>query len=225
MKMTASNVPSAFTASVGHPSAAPARLLVVDDHAVVRQGLRDMLRNCPDFVVAAEAADGVEAEALARSAEFDLVVLDIAMPGRHGIEVLESLRASGFTVPVVFFSMYPASQYADYVRRAGGQGFLTKDAGASTVIAALRCALAGGYWFPVPAGGKAGPAGSPFARLSAREEAVMRGLVRGTSASDIAASLGVSPKTVGTYRRRILDKLGVDSNAEMVTLATRHGLI
>lgn len=210
--------------SATEQSGIPARLLVVDDHAVVRQGLRDMLRSCPDLAVAAEAADGIEAEALARSAEFDLMILDIAMPGRHGIEVLESLRASGFTVPVVFFSMYPASQYSDYVRRAGGQGFLTKDAGPATVVAALRCALAGGYWFPAGPKGKEAP-GSPFARLSNRERAVMLGLVRGTSGSDIAASLGVSPKTVGTYRRRILDKLGVDSNAEMITLAARHGVV
>ena len=216
---------SSFSRSFAPPSGVPARLLIVDDHAVVRQGLRDMLRDCPDLEVAAEAADGIAAEALARSAEFDLVLLDIAMPGRHGIEVLESLRASGFAVPVVFFSMYPASQYANYVRRAGGQGFLNKDAGATAVVAALAAALAGGQWFPPPPSGRSGIEGSPFARLSARELEVMRGLVRGTPASDIAANLGVSPKTVGTYRRRLLDKLGVDSNAEMITLAARHGIV
>lgn len=203
----------------------PARLLIADDHGVVRQGLRDMLRACPDLEVAAEAVDGIEAESLARSAEFDLVLLDVAMPGRHGIEVLQSLRASGFTVPVVFFSMYSAGQYADYVRRSGGQGFLSKDASAEMVIGALRCALAGGYWFPSPAAGSNWEPTSPFAVLSAREREVMFGLLRGTPCSEIAVALGLSPKSVGTYRRRLLDKLGVASNAEMVTLAARNGLV
>lgn len=222
--METSDLQSGVTA-VSVDRSVPARLLVADDHGVVRQGLRDMLRACPDLEVAAEAVDGIEAESLARSAEFDLIILDVAMPGRHGIEVLQSLRASGFTVPVVFFSMYPAGQYADYVRRSGGQGFLCKDASAEMVIGAVRCALAGGYWFPSPVAGANWEPSSPFAVLSAREREVMLGLLRGTPCSEIAVALGLSPKSVGTYRRRLLDKLGVASNAEMVTLAARHGLV
>lgn len=199
-----------------------ARILIADDHAVVRQGLREMFAQCPDLRVVAEAADGLEAERLARTLELDLLLLDVAMPGCRGIEVLESLRRSGLALPVVFFSMYPAAQYADYVRRAGGQGFLSKDADGATVIACLRRVLAGEPCFPRRNRRAAVPA-NPFDTLSRREQDVLRGLLQGHTARAVAAQLGITDKSVGTYRRRILDKLKVSSNAEAISLALRFG--
>lgn len=199
-----------------------ARILIADDHGVVRQGLRDMLSSCGDMLVIGEAADGLAAERLAESLAPDLLILDVALPGRRGVEVLESLRARGIGTPVVFFSMYPASQYADYVRRAGGQGFISKDADVATIIEGLRRVLAGGTTFPSH-GDASAPPDDPFASLSSREAEVLAGLLVGTPASEIALRLGISAKSVSTYRRRILDKLGVDSNAELIALAIRHG--
>lgn len=199
------------------------RLLVADDHAVVRDGLREIAKRGPGLAVVAEAADGDEALRLAREGGFDLLVLDISLPGRNGIEVLRELRAAGSRLPVLFFSMHPAAQYADYVRREGAQGFLNKDADGDAVRTAMLRIIEGGTAFPprnrigpVPRGA------DPFASLSRREAEVMAGLIRGDSLEDIANSLGVSAKSVTTYRRRLLDKLGVHSNAELAAQAARR---
>ncbi|WP_398307788.1 response regulator [Zoogloea sp.] len=200
-----------------------ARILIADDHSVVRQGLRDMLLSCGDMLVVGEAADGLTAERLTESLAPDLLILDVALPERRGVEVLESLRARGIRTPVMFFSMYPASQYANYVRRAGGQGFINKDADVATIIDGLRRVLAGGTAF-LSQGHAPAPADGPFAGLSGREAEVLAGLLVGTPASEIALRLGISAKSVSTYRRRILDKIGVDSNAELIAMAVRHGL-
>ena len=194
-----------------------ARLLIADDRQVVRQGLRDMLAACPDLQIVAEAADGLEAERLARSLELDLVVLDMALPGKRGIDVLRDLRASGFKVPVVFFSMYPAVQFSEAIRRAGGQCFISKDADSDGVIACLRRVLAGGSCF-VPFAAQSPDDRTAFTRLSPRELEVLRGLRQGLPATLIASQLGITDKSVATYRRRILDKLGVANNAELIAL-------
>ncbi len=190
-----------------------ARILIADDHSVVRQGLRDMLLSCGDMLVVGEAADGLTAERLTESLAPDLLILDVALPERRGVEVLESLRARGIRTPVMFFSMYPASQYA----------FINKDADVATIIDGLRRVLAGGTAF-LSQGHAPAPADGPFAGLSGREAEVLAGLLVGTPASEIALRLGISAKSVSTYRRRILDKIGVDSNAELIAMAVRHGL-
>lgn len=200
-----------------------ARLILADDHQVVRQGLRAMIARCPDLEVVAEAVDGLEAERLARCVPADLLVLDIALPSRRGIQVLESLRADGIALPILFFSMYPASQYVDYARRAGAQGFVGKDANTTELLHAVRAVLRGRLHFPRPAT-RSGPApeGDGLQRLSRRELEVMQGLVAGTSIVDIAQALGITTQTVTTYRRRLLEKLGIASNAELATYALRH---
>jgi len=199
------------------------RLLIADDHAVVRDGLREIAKRGPGLAVAAEAADGDEALRLAREGGFDLLVLDVSLPGRNGIEVLRELRAGGSSLPVLFFSMHPAAQYADYVRREGAQGFLNKDADGDAVRTAMLRIIEGGTAFPprnrpAPVHGGA----DLFASLSRREAEVMAGLLRGESLEDIGRSLGVGAKSVTTYRRRLLDKLGVRSNAELAALAARQ---
>lgn len=200
------------------------RLLVADDHAVVRDGLREIVKRGPELAVVAEAADGDEALRLAWEGDCDLLVLDISLPCRNGIEVLRELRAGGSSLPVLFFSMHPASQYADYARRLGAQGFLSKDADGDAVRTALLRVLEGGTAFPPKARAPSARGNhDPFARLSRREAEVVAGLLRGDSLEHIAQGLGVSAKSVTTYRRRLLDKLGVDSNAELAALAARCG--
>ena len=204
-----------------------ARIIIADDHQVVRQGLRDIISRTADLQVLAEAVDGAGAETLARAGNADLLILDIAMPIRRGIQVLESLRADRIRLPVLFFSMYSASQYIEYAKNAGAQGFVGKDADESELLRAIRRILAGGSSFPgrnrVAPDSASG--NDPFKKLSRRELEVMQALAGGTSILEIAARLGLSAQSVTTYRRRLLEKLGVKSNAEMVALAILHGQI
>ncbi|UCV21764.1 response regulator [Ferribacterium limneticum] len=204
-----------------------ARVIIADDHQVVRQGVREILSRTPDLEVAGEAVDGAEADALARAGRADLLILDIALPIRRGIQVLESLRADGIKLPVLFFSMYSASQYVDYARQAGAQGFVGKDADEADLLRAIRRILAGGTCFParLRAAPDSAAGDDPFKSLSRREFEVMQALAGGTSILEIAARLGVSPQSVTTYRRRLLEKLEVRSNAELVALAILHGQI
>ena len=200
-------------------------LIIADDHQVFRQGLCDIISRTTDLQVIGQAVDGAEAESLARSLKADLMILDIALPVRRGIQILESLRAKGITLPVMFFSMYSASQYVDYAKRAGAQGFVGKDANEAELLHAIRRILAGGKCFSGrrSEASKALAGDDVFKALSRRELEVMQGLISGTSLHDMAGSLGISSQSVTTYRRRLLEKLGVGSNAELIALAILHG--
>lgn len=202
-----------------------ARVIIADDHQVVRQGLRDILSRTTDLQVVGEAVDGAEADALARTGKADLLILDIALPVRRGIQVLESLRADGIKLPVLFFSMYSADQYVEYTRHAGAQGFVGKDADETNLLRAIRRILAGASSFPARnrVAPDAGYGNDPFKTLSRREFEVMQALAGGTSIVEIAEKLGVSAQSVTTYRRRLMEKLSVKSNAELITLAILHG--
>jgi len=199
-----------------------ARIILADDHEVVRQGLRDILALTSDMEVVAEARDGNEAERLARTVAADLLVLDIAMPGKRGLAVLESLRTSGVELPVLVFTMYGADQYANFCRRAGAQGFVSKDARSQTVLAALRSVLSGEEWF---GGASAAGPEDPFAALSTREREVALGMLRGESLAQIAQQMQIGTKSVSTYRTRLLAKLHLNSNVELAALATRTGFL
>lgn len=201
------------------------RLIVADDHQVVREGVRKLVEQASDLEIVAEASDGLAAERLARERAAELLVLDVALPGRRGVQVLQSLRSAGIKLPVLFFSMYPAEQYASVVRRAGGQGYVAKSAEAGELLRAARRVIAGGMAFPeraTMAKAKRAPR-DPFATLSPREAEVLQGLIAGTRLDRIAKELGIDAKSVSTYRRRLLDKLDVKSNAELIALAIRHG--
>jgi len=200
------------------------RLLIADDHGVVRQGVREIVRHAPALAVTGEASDGDEALRLAQTGYFDLLILDISLPGLNGTQVLRALRATGSTLPVLFFTMHPTVQYADYARRQGAQGILGKDVDADTLLNALFKILGGGTCYPsVPRAPRDVPSDDPFAVLSGREVDVMAGLLRGEALEAIAQALGIGPKSVTTYRRRLLDKLDVRSNVELAALAARHG--
>lgn len=201
------------------------RIIIADDHHVVRQGLREILGRRPDLEVVAEAADGVAAEELVRTTLAELLILDIGLPQRRGLAVLERLRADGILLPVLFFSMYPAAQYAGLARKAGAQGFLGKEAHGAELLQAVDLVLAGGSCFSQrrQPGRPSDPVAQAFHALSPRELQVMRGLLNGASLLSMAQRLELSTKTLSTYRARVLSKLGVRSNAELVALAVCHG--
>lgn len=205
-----------------------ARIIIADDHLVVRQGLRQILQGRPELEVVGEAVDGVAAEAQARSLLAELLILDIGLPLRRGVAVCERLRADGILMPILFFSMYPPNQYVPVARKIGAQGFVGKDANAATVLSAVEQVLSGYSYFPGGtepgrAASPVAPMHSPFATLSAREQEVLRGLLAGKSLVSLAKTMGLNTKTLSTYRHRLLSKLALQGNAELVALAILHG--
>lgn len=200
-----------------------ARLILADDHPMVRQGLRQVISSTCDMEVVAEATTGVEAEHLAKTTPADLLILDIAMPVRNGIHVTEALRADGIELPILIFTMAQANQYRHYVEHVGVQGFVGKDAEATQLLRAIRKILAGGTCFPDFASpDKSSGADHPAKRLSRREVQILEGLMRGVSQVQIAAELGISAASANTYRRRLLEKLGVKTNAELIQLKSNE---
>lgn len=198
------------------------RIIIADDHDVVRRGLHGIIDLAPDLEIVAEARDGATAERLARQVRADLLILDIALPVKGGMQVLESLRAAGNRLPVLLFSIHPAVQYVHYARRRGAQGFIGKDESSPHFLRAVRKVLAGGTSFPRVRSFASASTVAPhpdFECLSPRETQIKDALVRGEALNAIAALLGVSAKSVTTYRRRLLDKLGLQTNAELIALA------
>jgi DNA-binding NarL/FixJ family response regulator len=207
------------------------RVLVVDDHAVVREGLKRILEDAADVVVAAEAGNAPDALELVRRDGFDVVVTDISMPGRGGLELLADLKQEQPRLPVLVLSVHGEDQLAQRALRAGAAGYLTKQTAPEELLRAVR-QVAEGRKFVSPRMAErlaewldpqaALPA---HARLSDREFVVMVRLARGRSVKEIALELSLSVKTVSTYRTRLLDKMGVRSNAELGAYAVQHGLI
>ncbi len=207
------------------------RLLIADDHPVVRSGLRRIAEEDEDIIVTAEASNGEEALAALRRAAVDMVLLDISMPGAPFIDTLKRLRDEHPTVRVLVLSAHPEDQWAVRALRAGASGYLTKDHSPDQLVEAVRRVFRGGrYVSPTLAEQLASRLGSEFAGaphelLSDREFEVLRRLGAGHTVKDVASDLHLSPKTVSTYRTRLLEKLGVRSNADLVRYASQHGLI
>jgi len=211
------------------------RLLIGDDHRIVREGLKQVLADAPDVCVIAEATSGDEVLAQVRQAGgrqgLDLVLLDIAMPGLDGLEVLQLLRREQPDLPVLMLSTYPESQYAVRCIKLGAGGYLNKSADPDDMLAAVRKVAAGGrYVTPATAEALAAVVGTPAGRaggaalaaLSHREHQVFRLLTAGHSVSEIGAQLKLAPNTVSTYRARILEKTGAKNDVELALLAERH---
>jgi DNA-binding NarL/FixJ family response regulator len=196
------------------------RILVCDDHPIVRKGLREILEQARAPVTVGEAASAAEGLALARKQPWDIVVLDITMPGRSGLELLKDLQSE--RVPVLVLSVHPAEQYAVRVLRAGASGYLAKESAPEELLIAIRRIVRGGrYISPSVVGTLADaldrPAKQlPHHRLSDREFEILRLLAAGKCVSEIAKQLRLSVKTVSTYRARLLGKLN---------LLTKHGLV
>ena len=206
------------------------KILIVDDHAVVRRGLSQIVSETSDMEVEGEASTGSEAVKLAQTHEWDAMILDITMPGRSGLDVLADLTREHPDGPVLVLSMHPEDQVAVRVLRAGAAGYMTKETAPEELVKALRKLCAGGkYVSPGLAEQLAWHLDARSARplhdgLSDREYQVLRLMASGLTATEIASELTLSVKTISTYRRRILDKMGLKNNAELTRYAVEHGL-
>lgn len=205
------------------------RVLLADDHQIVRDGLRRILEAHPEFEVAGEAPGGDEALALVRAQDYDVAVLDMSMPGLSGLDLVKRLKAEKPRLKILVLSMHGEQQYAARALKAGAAGYLTKDSAAEQLVGALRKIAAGGvHMSDTAAAGlifARSEAGAPHERLSDREFEVFKQLAGGESPTGIARRLNVSVKTVSTHKARILDKLGLSGTAELVRYALEHKLL
>ena len=215
------------------------RVLVCDDHFIVRQGIRQVLNDAQDITLGAEAENGPEAIRILRACTpaepIHVVLMDIAMPHRDGLDVLRQIRTEFPKVPVLMLSMYPDKQYAIRSLKLGASGYLNKSADSQQMTEAIRKVMAGGLFItPAVAEQLAGAISAPrgagaetasHERLSHREHQVFRMLAEGHSVGEIAERLSLSPNTVSTYRARILDKTGARNDVELALYAGRSELM
>lgn len=205
------------------------RVLLADDHGLVREGLRGILAKGADIEVSAEAANGDEVLALVRKQDFDVVLLDLSMPGLSGIALIKRLKVEKPKLRILVLSMHGESQYAARSLKAGASGYLTKDSAASQLLGAIRKIAAGGVQISEAAAasllGVASAGGALHDSLSDREYEVLRQIVAGRTITDIADALSISVKTVSTHKARILQKLNLAGTAELVRYAIEQGLV
>jgi DNA-binding NarL/FixJ family response regulator len=207
------------------------RILVVDDHAIVREGLKQILGDVNDMAVLAEAGNGQEAMDQIHRQTFDVILMDISMPGRSGLEILKDIRNEHPKLPVLILSMHPEEQYAIRALRAGAAGYMNKSSAPDELIGAIRKVSAGRkYVSPSVAEKLAFELGSdptrlPHELLSDREYQVMMMLAAGKSVSEIGEELCLSVKTISTYRSRIMEKMNLKKNAELTLYAVQNHLL
>lgn len=207
------------------------RILIADDHAVVRQGIRQVLALAAEFEVVAEAQDGWELIDRLRVGRFDLLLTDMSMPGPSGVALLKRLREEYPRLPVLVLSMHGETQVAARALKAGASGYVTKDCDPNALLAAVRKVARGEHFvspdlaqrmvFETAVGGEA----PPHASLSDREYEILLHLVKGERLSEIAEELHLSPKTVSTHKMHIMQKLDLKSAADLVRYAIQHGLV
>ncbi|MGH7382551.1 MAG: response regulator [Candidatus Methylomirabilales bacterium] len=207
------------------------KILVIDDHAIVRQGLKQILAETPDLVVTGEASSGVEALQKIRTGQWDVVVLDISLPDPSGLIVLQQIKNEYPELPVLVLTMHAEDQYAVRVLKAGAAGFLTKESAPDQLVSAIKRVASGGrYISPTLAEKLVSDLGSDIRKprhevLSDREFQVLCMIAAGKTLTKIAEELGVSVKTVSTHRTRLLKKMRLKNNAEIVHYAIRNGLV
>ncbi|HMK50718.1 MAG TPA: response regulator transcription factor [Thermodesulfovibrionales bacterium] len=207
------------------------KILIADDHAVVREGVKYILSEMPDIKVAGEACNGYEALDKIGKNDYDLILLDIAMPGRDGLEILKDIKALKPKLPVMILSMFPEEQYALRALKSGASGYLTKDSIPDELIKALRKVLTGGKYVSSSFSDRLlfsldSDADRPLHEaLSDREYQVLRLIASGKTIKDIADEMSLSVKTVSTYRSRILEKMDMKNNAELTHYAIKHRLV
>ena len=207
------------------------RVLIADDHPVVRHGLKQILSSEPDVEVTGEAKDGDEAIELARKIEWDVAVFDFSMPGRSGLDLLNEMKREFPGRPVLIISMHPEEVHAMRVLKAGGAGYITKESASQELTAAIRKVATGGKYVSTSLAEMlaldVGPGGRKALHetLSDREYRVMWLLASGKQVNQIANELSLSPSSVSTYRARILRKLKLSSTAELIRYAIVHRLV
>jgi DNA-binding NarL/FixJ family response regulator len=206
------------------------RIVLADDHAIVREGLKRILGAIPDFEVVGEAADGTQVMQWVRQTDFDLLLLDLSMPGRSGMELIRLVKIEKPRVRILVLSMHQETQYAVRAIKSGASGYLTKESASAELEQALRKIAAGGAYVSADVaqqlalGAMPGHEVAPHEALSQREFEVFGQLVAGVSVTEIAQRLHLSVKTVSTHKTHLMQKLGVHNAAELVRYAIRHGL-
>ncbi len=207
------------------------KILVADDHAIVRQGIKQILADTPDMVVAGEATNGHEVLEQVRREDWDLVLLDLAMPGKDGLATLKELKSEKPKLPVLVLSMHPEEQYAVRLLKAGASGYLTKESAPEELIAAIRKVSQKGKYVSPSLGETLAfylesESEKPIHEvLSDREYQVMLMIASGKTVKDIAEGMFLSIKTISTYRVRALKKMGMKNNAEFTYYAIKHKLL
>jgi len=207
------------------------RILIADDHELLRRGLKGILTEAFPKVVTGEAADAPQTMAAMEKGPWDIVLVDINMPGRNGLEILQDLKRLYPRVPVVVLSAFPEKDYAIRAFKLGASGYVSKQSASSDLLAAIRKALAGGrYVTPTLAEALAATlagdtSSAPHEQLSNRELQVLRMVAAGESLKEIAGELSLSEKTIGTYRTRISRKLGLGTNVELARYALQNKLV
>ena len=206
------------------------RIVIADDHTIVREGLKQLLSAAGDFEVVGEARDGHEALQRVRELDFEVLLLDMSMPGKGGLEVIKQAKAEKPKLRILVLSMHEEHQYAIRAIRSGASGYLTKETASTLLATALRKVAAGGaYITPEVAeqlalGAMPATDAAPHTALSDREFQVFRMLADGEAVSDVAATLNLSVKTVSTHKARLMQKLGVATTAELIRYAITHRL-
>ena len=206
------------------------RILIADDHPVVRNGLKQIIGETPDIRVADEAGTGQEVLAKVRKGNFDVVLLDISLPGQSGLDILKQLKSEKAKLPVLMLSIYPEEQYAVRTLKAGASGYLTKTSSPDELIGAIRKVSKGRKYVSPALSEKLaieleiGREKPLHETLSDREYQVMRMIASGKTVTDIAREIPLSVKTVSTYRARILEKMRIRNNAEITRYAMENRL-
>jgi DNA-binding NarL/FixJ family response regulator len=207
------------------------RIVIADDHAIVREGLKQVLAAAGDLAIVAEAQNGAEVIQRVRELDFDLLLLDMSMPGKSGIELIKQVRNEKPKLRILVLSMHEEEQYAVRALKAGAAGYLTKESASDQLVAAIRKVAAGGAYITstiaqqFALGAMSNTSGPPHAALSDREYQVFEMLVAGKSITDIAERLNLSVKTVSTHKARIMQKMNMTSTAELVRYAVSHRLV
>lgn len=206
------------------------RIVLADDHAIVREGLKRIVGEVADFTVAGEAADGTEVMRAVREREFDVLVLDLSMPGRSGMELIKLVKAEKPRLRILVLSMHQEMQYAVRAIKSGASGYLTKESAPAQLEQAIRKIAGGGAYISAEVaeqlalGAMPGSDALPHEALSDREFEVFRLLVAGEAVTDIAGKLNLSVKTVSTHKANLMQKLGLANQTELVRYALKHGL-
>lgn len=206
------------------------RIVMADDHAIVREGLKRIVGDVAGLQVVGEAADGNEVMQRVRELEFDVLVLDLSMPGRSGMELIKLVKSEKPKLRILVLSMHQETQYAVRAIKSGASGYLTKESAPAQLEQAIRKIAAGGAYISAEVaeqlalGAMPGSEAAPHESLSDREFQVFRLLVEGVSVTDIAHRLNLSVKTVSTHKSNLMQKLGLSNQSELVRYAMKHGL-
>ncbi len=207
-------------------------ILIVDDHVIVIEGLKQILSDIPDMFVSGEAYSGDEALSIMRGRNFDVVLLDISMPGKNILELIKEIKIRFPLLPILILSMYPEDQYAVRMLRAGADGYLTKDSAAEQLVYAIRKVASGGKYVSIAMTDKLvnelnpkSESSLPHLQLSDREFQVFVSICKGTKITDIANDMSKSVKTISTFRTRLMKKMNMTTNAELITYAIKKNLI